>query len=207
MAIIINMGPNDVAPTFGGGKAQFHVTDKKGLLCLIKSVKRVEINGNKGGRLVYELEGEPGSVDAGVIVEHGFNLWHNDPDTKRKAAGWYMGFVVCAGQPAIGAAEELIGKFVRAVVVADPQPEFPNNTNIAGIRDKDGNIPGQAAPTGQATNAAAQQQAAPAASSWGAQGTQTPAADPAAAAGGWNSGQPSGGAAGSDAGAVPSWKA
>src|SRR5215217_518735 len=115
---------------------------------IVGSAAKPQSDPSKGGRLQFKVKCIEGP-EAGKEHFVGLNLYHNDPDTKKRAEQEMASICAVTGKPVFQNTAELynIPFYILAETqTSSPTPQYPNpkpQTNFRGYRDVNGNEPGK----------------------------------------------------------------
>ena len=133
------------------------------------------------GMAVFTLQCTQGP-NAGIEGMYRLNLFHTDPKVASIAQRQLSALCHVTGVYDVQDLMQLSNREFVLVVEAKPTDQYPNGTNVKGVKDMAGNDPGKTGSGAPAAQTAAPPAAAPA-QAWAAPAPA--AAAPAPAAGGW----------------------
>jgi hypothetical protein len=144
MGYQLNTDYSGIAPSEGGQRAMFPVSDSKGWLCMLVESEGKE-NSKKDGRiLAMKLQGLEGPV-TGKFHEFAINIANPSTEAVRIGQEELSAIGHCVGHIRVGNSSEWHGRPLRVVIALEKdQEKYPGSTRIVGFRDQHGNKPSEA---------------------------------------------------------------
>lgn len=144
MGYQLNTDFSTIAPSEGGQRQSFPVSDSKGWLCVMTESEGKENSAKTGRILAVKLQGMEGAV-TGKFHEFTINTANPNPEAVKIGMEELSAIAHCVGHLRVGNSSELHNRPFRVIVALEKdQEKYPGATRIVAFRDQNGNKPSEA---------------------------------------------------------------